>query len=277
VSGKKRIPIDGGQTFGPVQILCDSPGTFVRQQIVVNGRGDWLLPVFRCVGLNGQRWSGDADTAAVLMSRDSGASWQMRDIPDSLGAVHMNILPLGGDEMIAFYRNRFAETILSSRSSDGGETWSAPEAADLPNNNSSIQVTRLGNGHLALVFNDSSARDATGRRLSLYDEIEDDLPPVLAGDGKRTDERTAFWGAPRAPMTLAVSADGGRTWSKRNVETGDGLCMTNNSRDQTNRELSYPSVKETADGAIHMAFTFHRRAIKYVRVTEPWVKRAIRD
>jgi len=119
--------------------------------------------------------------------------------------------------------------------------------------------------------------DATGRRLSLYDEIEDDLPPVLAGDGKRTDERTAFWGAPRAPMTLAVSADGGRTWSKRNVETGDGLCMTNNSRDQTNRELSYPSVKETADGAIHMAFTFHRRAIKYVRVTEPWVKRAIRD
>ena len=46
----------------------------------------------------------------------------------------------------------------------------------------------------------------------------------------------------------------------------------NNSRDQTNRELSYPSVKQTADSAIHMAFTFHRRAIKYVRVTEPWVK-----
>ena len=103
------------------------------------------------------------------------------------------------------------------------------------------------------------------------------MPPVLAGDGKRADGRTAFWGAPRAPMTLAVSADGGRRWSKRNVETGDGYCMTNNSRDQTNRELSYPSVKETADGAIHMAFTFHRRAIKYVRVTEPWVKRAIRD
>ena len=44
--------------------------------------------------------------------------------------------------------------------------------------------------------------------------------------------------------------------------------MTNNSRDQTNRELSYPSVKQTADGAIHIAFTFHRRAIKYVRVSE---------
>jgi predicted neuraminidase len=78
-------------------------------------------------------------------------------------------------------------------------------------------------------------------------------------------------------MTLAVSTDGGRSWTKRNVETGDGYCMTNNSRDQTNRELSYPSIKQTADGALHMAFTFHRRAIKHVCVTEPWVMRAARD
>jgi predicted neuraminidase len=74
-------------------------------------------------------------------------------------------------------------------------------------------------------------------------------------------------------MTLAISTDGGKSWTKRNVETGDGYCMTNNSRDQTNRELSYPSVKQTDDGAIHTAFTFHRRAIKYVRVTEKWVTR----
>jgi predicted neuraminidase len=53
--------------------------------------------------------------------------------------------------------------------------------------------------------------------------------------------------------------------------------MTNPSRDQTTRELSYPSVKETADGAIHTAFTYHRRAIKYVRVTEQWVTRTVRD
>jgi predicted neuraminidase len=84
-------------------------------------------------------------------------------------------------------------------------------------------------------------------------------------------ERTAFWGAPRAPMTLAISTDQGRSWAKRNVEVGDGHCMTNNSRDRTNRELSYPSIKQTADGTLHIAFTFHRRAIKYVRVTESWV------
>jgi predicted neuraminidase len=75
-------------------------------------------------------------------------------------------------------------------------------------------------------------------------------------------------------MTLAISTDSGRHWTRRNVEIGDGYCMTNNSRDQTNRELSYPSIKQTADGALHIAFTFHRRAIKYVRVTEAWVERA---
>lgn len=195
---KCRISDDGGKTFGPVQILCDSPGTFVRQPIVVNDRGDWLLPIFRCVGLEGQRWSGDADTAAVLISHDGGASWQMRDIPDSIGAVHMNILPLGGDEMIAFYRDRFAETILSSRSTDGGETWSPPKPTELPNNNSSIQATVLDNGVIAMVYNHSNAAMSDARRQSLYDEIEGDESgenAVIVADAGRK----AVWGVPRAP------------------------------------------------------------------------------
>ena len=36
---KKRISTDGGLTFGEPEILCDIPGTFIRQQIVVNGEG----------------------------------------------------------------------------------------------------------------------------------------------------------------------------------------------------------------------------------------------
>ena len=56
---------------------------------------------------------------------------------------------------------------------DSGRTWSDPVASELPNNNSSIQFTRLNNGHLAIVFNDISAAQATERRVSLYDEIED--------------------------------------------------------------------------------------------------------
>jgi predicted neuraminidase len=82
------------------------------------------------------------------------------------------------------------------------------------------------------------------------------------------------WGVPRAPMTLAISEDGGRTWPyKRNLEVGDGYCMTNNSREQLNREYSYPSIKQGPDAALHIAFTYFRQAIKYVRVAEAWVRR----
>jgi len=262
---KCRISDDGGRTFGPVRILCDSPGTFVRQQIVVNGRGDWLLPVFRCVGLNGQRWSGDADTAAALMSRDGGASWQMRDIPDSIGAVHMNILPLGGDSMIAFYRNRFAENILSSRSTDGGETWSVPAPTELPNNNSSIQATMLNDGAIAMVYNHSNAAVSDARRQSLYDEIEDGASGEVAVIADSS--RKAVWGVPRAPLSLAISGDGGKSFPRRiDLDTGDGYCLSNNSKDSLNREFSYPSVIQCSDGTLHIAYTYYRRAIKYVRL-----------
>ena len=67
--------------------------------------------------------------------------------------------------------------------------------------------------------------------------------------------------------------DGGRTWPhRRDVEVGDGSCLTNNSKDQLNREFSYPSILQTPDGALHLAFTYWRQAIKSVRVSEAWVK-----
>lgn len=74
-------------------------------------------------------------------------------------------------------------------------------------------------------------------------------------------------------MTVAISADGGKNWAwQRNLDEGDGYCMTNNSLEKLNREFSYPSIKQGADGALHIAYTYFRQAIKYVRVSPEWVK-----
>lgn len=90
---------------------------------------------------------------------------------------------------------------------------------------------------------------------------------------KDDEGRQAFWGAPRAPMTVAISEDGGRTWPyKKDIEIGDGYAMTNNSKEKLNREYSYPSIKQSADGKIHIAFTYFRQAIKYVCVSEEFIK-----
>src|SRR4029450_8044009 len=121
----------------------------------------------------------------------------------------MNVLDLRNGHLAAFFRSRWADNIYASRSPDGGRTWTEPAPTELPNNNSPIQAARLADGHLAMVYNHSSAADATDRRLSLYDAPGEEgdpapaAPPSTPGGGGGG--RSAFWGAPRAPMTLAIS------------------------------------------------------------------------
>lgn len=267
---------DLGQSWGEIKTLLDKPGTFIRQPIVVLPNGNWLLPVFYCLTQPGEKWVGSYDVSAVKISEDKGQSWRDVSVPDSTGCVHMNVTLLDDGSLLALYRSRWADHIYQSRSFDQGESWSAPQPLSLPNNNSSIQVTTLRNGHLALVFNAMSAEGASERRLSLYDEIEDDEEEsdvAVAAEPVMHSGRTAFWGAPRAPMTLAISTDGGKSWPlQRNLDEGDGYCMTNNSQQKLNREFSYPSIKQGLDGELHIAYTWYRQAIKYVRVTESWVK-----
>jgi predicted neuraminidase len=60
-------------------------------------------------------------------------------------------------------------------------------------------------------------------------------------------------------MSLAFSSDGGRTWPVRgDLETGDGHRLTNDPRGKRNRELPYPTIRDAADGGLHIAFTQFR-------------------
>jgi predicted neuraminidase len=273
-----RISDDEGHNWGPIETLFgpnEGYGTFIRQPILVLDNGDWLLPVFYCYKKPGRKWVGDDDTSSVKISSDHGKTWVDYAVPGSTGCVHMNVERLQNGALLALFRSRWADNIYASRSRDSGRTWTEPKPTELPNNNSSIQFARLENGRLALVYNDRRADQATERRASLYDEIEDeDGPEQEALDEAEQDAggRKTFWGTPRAPMTLAISEDEARTWwRKSNLEVGDGYCMTNNSKLGLNREFSYPSIKQGLDGNLHIAFTYFRQAIKYVRVAEDWV------
>ncbi|MCU1554811.1 MAG: glycosyl hydrolase [Arthrobacter sp.] len=300
---RRRISRDSGLTWGPVDTLFlanDTGGVFVRQLPVALPSGRWIIPIFRCITTSGEKWVGNSDDSAVMISDDAGASWTEHVLPGSLGCVHMNIQPVADGSLLALFRSRWADSIYESRSTDGGSTWSEPVPTELPNNNSSIQFTALADGRLALVYNHSRAEATTERRLSLYDEIDDDglaaeqgqlpepaaepasggpggsasggpggvLAGALAGAGE---SRSAFWGTPRSPMTLAISEDSGRSWPiRRNLDVGDGYCLSNNSRDGLNREYSYPSIHQGPDGALNIAYTYFRQAIKYVQVDPQW-------
>ncbi len=258
-----RVSADGGRTFGPTARLGVFRGVFVRQPLRLGPGGEWLLPGFRCITPPEGRWTGGLDTAVLLVSDDQGKSWHAREVPDSRGAVHMNPVAGGPGPMPAFYRDRFAQRVRRSLSADGGLSWSAPAATALPNNNSSIQAARLADGRIAMVLNPVNAAMSDQRRASLYDEIEGEEGEAPQAAPQATGG--AVWGVPRAPMSLMISADNGETFPVRHdLETGDGYCLSNNSKDGVNREYSYPSILPGADGRLHIAYTYHRRCIKYV-------------
>ena len=260
-----RVSHDGGESFGPTRRIGEFRGVFVRQPVHFAPAGEWLLPGFRCVTPAAGRWTGDIDTAVMLVSQDEGQSWRATEVPDSLGAVHMNpVSPLAG-AMPAFYRDRYAQWVKRSLSSDGGLSWSAPQPTDLPNNNSSVQAIRLADGRIGMVLNPISAATSDARRASLYDEIEGEAEVQAVTEGPK-----AVWGVPRAPMTLAISSDNGATFPVRiDLDQGTGHALSNNSAEGVNRELSYPSILQDGEGHLHIAYTYHRRAIRYVRINLP--------
>lgn len=251
---RRRISKDGGRTWGAIEVLFDEPGTFLRQPMLVLSSGDWLLPIFHCPPSTGKKWNGSKDVSAVKVSHDQGATWSEHPVPDSEGAVHMSVVERRDGSLLALFRSRFADSIKSSTSTDGGRTWTAPVPTALPNNNSSIQSRRLNDDTLALVFNN----------LSASAEVQ------TAANGE------AIWGAPRTPLSIALSYDEGATWPDvRDLEVAPTAppALNLDKQDRRGRELSYPTVTADADGRINVAYTYFRKAIKFVRVSADWVKR----
>ena len=263
---KKRVSEDGGATWDIPTVVFNEPGTFIRQPLIILENGVWLIPIFKCRTEPGERWVGNDDVSCVKTSRDQGETWTEIEVPNSFGCVHMEVQQLQDKSYMAMFRSRWADNIYISFSRDG-LTWAAPQPTSLPNPNAGICFDVLASGRIVVIYNHSSRANAVGRREGLYDDIGE------AGDqrqnqGSKHAGKEAFWGAPRAPLCIGWSSDLGKTWLHRVLEDGDGYCMTNNSEEKLNRELSYPSMVVGKDGVIHVAYTFWRQRIKYLRVTE---------
>ena len=207
--------------------------------------------------------------AALATSPDRGASWDLVEVPESTGCVHMTIVPLGDGRIAAFFRRRQADFVYRTESVDGGRTWSAPEPTDVPNNNSSIVAIALAR---------------RPRRAAL----QPDLRRAIATPGaSRSTTSSARTTTAAATPTGGVAGDLGRAARAAHALSlggrrphlsapphrrgRPGTCLSNNALDGRNQELSYPAMVEGADGTLHLAFTFHRRAIKYVRLDRGWI------
>jgi predicted neuraminidase len=96
-------------------------------------------------------------TCWVERSTDDGRTWR-RFGPIAVpgqphGVIQPTLLDVDGKRILALCRSRGVGSVCQAESGDGGETWTAARAIDVPNPNSGIDGVRTANGVFYLVYN----------------------------------------------------------------------------------------------------------------------------
>lgn len=232
---------NNGKTWSKPKLLFRKPGAFDRDPLVLMPNGDWLFPMYMATGKSSQQ-----NYPIVKITSNQGKSWTTCRFPNASGLVQPSVIMMPNHHYVAFLRSRNATWIYRSTSTDGCH-WTAPVATSLPNNDASIQATLLRDHHIVMAFNNSP-------RVTINGKIRP---------------------GPRKPVTLAISADGGKTWPwMRNIETGrPSATIALEKEKKPGREAySYPVVVQDLDGKIDVAFTYRRETIKFMRLPESWIK-----
>lgn len=186
-----RISTDGAETWQEPIPLTTEAGTMVRSKPIVLPCGDYLLPIYHETG--NDREAVGPDTTSLFLRYDlKSKRWsESSRIRSRLGNLQPAVAALDGDHLVCYcrrggdYRPRNDGYIVRSESRDGGRTWSPGKDSPFPNPNAAIDLLRLANGHLLLIYNDSMNS--------------------------------------RTPLTVALSTDNDRSYPyRRNIAEGPG-------------------------------------------------------
>ena len=131
--------------------------------------------------------------------------------------------------------------------------WTAPIATTLPNNNAGIHATVLQSGAVAIAYNNMSGDPGH--------DLRNVLAVSLSDTGGETFSATRLL-ENHVPSKVAAAATAHDTVQIDGIGPTSCDCY------------SYPTMEQTADGAIHVAFTYQRRTIKVSRISEAWVRAA---
>lgn len=172
---------DGGATWSAQKVLSDKPGMMIRNRPLKLASGRWLIPAYIETGSDGEFLP--PDTSSVALFEDGTVSAPIRS---RIGNLQPAIVELARDHLLAYcrrgggYSGKERAFVVRSESRDGGKTWAAGVETEFPNPNAAVDLLKLRDGRLLLVYNDSFAK-RTPMRVQLVEPKRGE--PVTVADG----------------------------------------------------------------------------------------------
>jgi predicted neuraminidase len=222
-------------------------------------RGPLLL--FYKVGPSPSDWWG-----MLITSTDGGATWSTpRRLPDGiLGPIKNKPVQLkDGSILCGSSTENAGWRVHIERTSDLGETWQKTEPlndrtqfgaiqpAVLVHGSEEIQILcRSRQGRITESWSVDGGQTWSAMKATLLPNPSAGIDAVMLRDGRALVVYNHSEKA-RSPLNVAVSSDG-KTWmAALTLEDQPG-------------EYSYPAVIQTADGLVHVTYTWKRQRIRHV-------------
>ena len=227
-----------------------------------------LLLFYKC-GPDPDAWWGMMTTSA-----DHGKTWTKPvALPDKgIGPVkNKPVLLPHGDLLCGSSTEHDGWQVHFERSSDWGKTWTSTGplhdgkaiAAIQPSilftgGENLLAIGRTKQGKIFEIASPDMGKTWGEMKLGTLPNPNSGTDAVTLKDGRHlivynhTGPRIGQWGGQRSPLNVAVSKDG-RTWQAAHVlESEPG------------EEFSYPAVIQSADGMVHITYTYKRKRVKHV-------------
>ena len=180
-----KVSKDLCQTWSDPTVISFERGLMVRNRPIVLADGSYLLPGYEEKGDDKEEVGKESvSTAFRFDPKKPGDGWsRLGSIQSDRGNIQPAIVELEPNHLLAYCRRgggygpKSSGYIVAGESKDGGKTWSRGVDTAFPNPNSAVDLIKLKNGHLLLIYNHSMVE--------------------------------------RTPLSVAVSTDKGKTWGPR--------------------------------------------------------------
>lgn len=180
-----KVSKDFGHTWSDPTVITFERGLMVRNRPILLADGTYLLPAYEEKGDDKEEVGKESvSTCFHFNPKKPADGWQrLGSISSDRGNIQPAIVELEPNHLLAYCRRgggygpKSSGYIVAGESKDGGKTWSKGVDTAFPNPNSAVDLIKLRNGHLMLIYNHSMVE--------------------------------------RTPLSVAVSTDNGKTWSPR--------------------------------------------------------------